>query len=209
MWHSICTSSASTDWRSLEKKRRTRNVEDQSHGEIEPLWKKRRHFGAAISPPTPKTKRDRSIGIATKGMGGKNRTVSPPAASSSFNLPECDRLIGSVPRLDDSVDEVLSKLTVILDAVRVGRSIAETTAYSAALHKEGNAEMIARSQMLPQEYEAWTTFNDGLWRLPELDWDNDQLPPPTSAKSLKVANRRTEALNRLYKTDRAREGNIA
>ena len=69
--------------------------------------------------------------------------------------------------------------------------------------------MIARSQMPPQEYDAWTTFNDGLWRLPELDWDNDHLPPPTSAKTLKVARRRTEALNRLYKTDQAREGHVA
>lgn len=34
------------------------------------------------------------------------------------------------------------------------------------------------------------------------------MPPPTSAKSLKTASRRAEALNRLYETDRAHEGHV-
>lgn len=65
--------------------------------------------------------------------------------------------------------------------------------------------------MRPQEYEAWTAFKDGLWRVPEFDWDNricNQLPPSTSLRSLKVAHRQAEALNRLYKTNRAHEGHV-
>ena len=43
---------------------------------------------------------------------------------------------------------------------------------------------------------------------PEIDWDNSLAPAPTSSKSLKIAQRRTEALNQLYKTDRAHEGHV-
>ncbi|KAG8408026.1 hypothetical protein J3459_018262 [Metarhizium acridum] len=68
--------------------------------------------------------------------------------------------------------------------------------------------MIARSRMSPQEYEAWTTFNDRLWHLPKIDWDNNQLPPHISPRSRKIARRRAEALNRLYETDRAQEGHV-
>jgi hypothetical protein len=59
-----------------------------------------------------------------------------------------------------------------------------------------------------QEQEVWTTFQDGLWRLPEFDWDNNSLPSPTSANPLKTVRRRAEALNRLYETDRAHEGHF-
>jgi hypothetical protein len=41
-----------------------------------------------------------------------------------------------------------------------------------------------------------------------LSRDNNSLPPPTSAKPLKTARRRAEALNRLYETDRAHEGHV-
>ena len=60
-----------------------------------------------------------------------------------------------------------------------------------APNQRRNPEMIARSQMAPQEYEAWTTFNDGLWSLPEIDWDYNQLPPHKSLKSLKTARQRS------------------
>jgi hypothetical protein len=58
------------------------------------------------------------------------------------------------------------------------------------------------------EYEVWTTFKQRLWRLPEVDWNKNRLPPPTSSKSLKIARRRAEALNRLYETDQAHEGHV-
>ena len=74
--------------------------------------------------------------------------------------------------------------------------------------QERDAEKRAGSQIRPQEQESWTTFQDGLWHLPEFAWDNNSLPPPTSAKPLKTARRRAEALNRLYKTDRAHEGHV-
>ncbi|KAL8726997.1 MAG: hypothetical protein Q9166_006360 [cf. Caloplaca sp. 2 TL-2023] len=42
--------------------------------------------------------------------------------------------------------------------------------------------------------------------LPDINWESDIDPEPTSAKPLKNAKRRAEALNRLYKTDQARSG---
>lgn len=69
-------------------------------------------------------------------------------------------------------------------------------------------EMIARSQMPVLEYEVWTTFKQILWRLPEVNWNKNHLPPPTSSRSLKIARRRAEALNRLYEKDKAHEGHI-
>jgi hypothetical protein len=114
----------------------------------------------------------------------------------------------SVPRQGGSVGQVIIKLTAILDVVRAGKSIAENTTDSAAPNQRASPEMIARSQTPPLEYEAWTTFKQGLWRLPELDWNKKHLPPPTSLKSLKVARRRAEALNRLYETDQANEGHV-
>jgi hypothetical protein len=113
-----------------------------------------------------------------------------------------------IPHLSDSPNELLSKLIAIADVLRAGKSIAKATAYSAALTQDRNAEKRAVSQMRPQEQESWTTFQDGLWRLLEFDWDNNSLPPPTSAKPLKTARRRAEALNRLYETDRAHEGHV-
>jgi hypothetical protein len=113
-----------------------------------------------------------------------------------------------IPHLSDNPNELLSKLAAIADVIRAGKSIAEATAYSAAPTQDKNAEKIAVSQMRRQEQEAWTTFKDELWYLPEFDWDSNSLPPPTSARPLKTARRRAEALNRLYQTNRAHEGHI-
>ncbi|KAL3420695.1 hypothetical protein PVAG01_07140 [Phlyctema vagabunda] len=114
----------------------------------------------------------------------------------------------SVPQEEDCVVDVISKLTAIVDTVRGARSIAGLTTDSITRDHVRNPEMIAQSQMRPDEYDSWTTFNDGLWHLPELDWEANQLPPSKSPKSLKLARRRAEALNRLYKTDRAHEGHV-
>lgn len=143
--------------------------------------------------------REREHYTTTQSLGGGNTAVSPPTASKVDS--QRDRPGPDVPRQEDSVEVVISKLTAILDSVRAGRSIARITTGLATL-------MTAMSQMPPQEYDAWTTFNNEDWRLPELDWDNNKSPPPTSSKSLKVASRRAEALNRLYKTNRAHEGHV-
>ncbi|TAQ88306.1 hypothetical protein B7494_g3396 [Chlorociboria aeruginascens] len=124
-------------------------------------------------------------------------------AAPFIDCPQDHQPALSVPRHEDSTGEVIATLTAIVDAVRAGQSITEHTTDSAE-----SPEMIARNQMPPLEYMAWTTFKQGQWRLPDVDWHENQLPPPTSSKSLKTAHRRAEALNRLYETDQAHEGHV-
>lgn len=198
------SSEESEDRHASRGKRRTQTTEDEANGNLQPLQKKQR-ISTDTAKPLTLEKEHESIGSTTEGKGRENAAILPPAASVETRT---DRPALSVPRQEDSVHEVISKLTAILDAVRTGRSIAEITTDSAAPNQCRDLEVIAGSQMPPLEYEAWTTFNDGLWRLPELDWENNKLSPPISLKSLKVARRRAEALNRLYKTDRAHEGHV-
>lgn len=139
------------------------------------------------------------------------KKVTPPKTSTSFSaIPDTTQhqSVLPIPQIGDSMNELLSKLTAIADIVRAGKSIAEATAFSATPIQNREAEEIALCQMRPQERDLWTTFNDGLWSLPEFDWENNKLPPPSSAKPLKTARRRAEALNRLYQTDRAHEGHV-
>lgn len=55
----------------------------------------------------------------------------------------------------------------------------------------------------------YTAYINGECRLPKIDWETNQLPPPTSLRTMKKYRRRVEALNRLYKTDRAHVGHVA
>ncbi len=58
---------------------------------------------------------------------------------------------------------------------------------------------------MPQsEYESWEYWDAGLFTLPDMNWATNIEPSPTSSKPLKVAQRRAEALNRLYGTQQAR-----
>lgn len=57
--------------------------------------------------------------------------------------------------------------------------------------------------MCPREYESWDAYLKGSIKLPDIDWDANREEPPTTKKALKKARRRTEALNRLYSSDRA------
>lgn len=136
----------------------------------------------------------------------ENLAISPPTDSTverGTNRPAL-----SIPRPEDGVDEVIFKLTAILDAIRAGQSISQIMTNLTDPNQRKSPRIIAKNQMTPQEYEAWTTFNNGLWHLPEIDWDKNQLRPHSSLKSRQKARRRAEALNRLYKTDRAHEGHV-
>jgi hypothetical protein len=208
MWHRNCLNTSPIGDRDASgEKRRTRNAEDQAYEAVEPPRKQQRVSYDTVGAPSPKKDSEKSMG-ATKKAKESVYTSAPLPECFSADDERQDQAVVSVPGLEDSDNEVLSKLTAILNVVRAGGSIAKATAYSATPNYHSDAETVAKSQMPPQEHEAWTTFNDGLWALPELDWDNNKLPPPTSAKSLKVARRRAEALNRLYKTDRAAEGHV-
>jgi hypothetical protein len=62
--------------------------------------------------------------------------------------------------------------------------------------------------MTPAEHKFWVYFQNSSIHLPEINWGNICEPAPTSPKSLKVARRRAEALNRLYNVNKANEGHV-
>ncbi|KAH6716367.1 hypothetical protein BKA61DRAFT_342254 [Leptodontidium sp. MPI-SDFR-AT-0119] len=206
MWHNTTTGFPSSGDRyptGGNHRKRDASTKDLAREEVQPPRKKQRIVGTLLS--TSSSKRERNISI------GNTTTVALPETFSSLDATRDTRQhqpVLPIPHLSDSPNELLSKLIAIADVLRAGRSIAEATAYSAAPTQDRNAEKRAVSQMRLQEQEAWTTFQDGLWHLPEFDWDNNSLPPPTSTKPLKTARRRAEALNRLCETDRAHEGHV-
>ena len=63
-------------------------------------------------------------------------------------------------------------------------------------------------EMPLQELEAWRLYIQGKYPLPKVDWDASRDSAPTSTEPLRVAQRRAEALNRLYKTDKADPGHV-
>jgi hypothetical protein len=184
-----------------QRERRKYVADGESQDTVKPLQKKQRILADIANPLILERKHHKPIG-STIGEKDWGNTTTLQLTAPSINLQPCEPVL-SVPRQKDNTGEVINKLTAIVDAVRAGKSIVENKTNSA-----GSPEMIARSQMPRLEYEAWTTFKQGLWCLPEVDWNKNQLPPPISSKTLKIAFRRAEALNRLYETDQAHEGHV-
>ena len=59
------------------------------------------------------------------------------------------------------------------------------------------------------EREFWDAYSAGTCMpLPPINWAKDTESPPTSAKPLKAARRRAEALNRLYNSKEARPEHV-
>jgi hypothetical protein len=114
-------------------------------------------------------------------------------------MSDFDRL--PIPEIGDSIDVLQRKLTALAGVVRRGQSIAVATSYAASTIQERDPVKIAVSEMPPLEFEAWDLYAEGKYSMPKIDWDNSRDPVPTSAKPLRTARRRAEALNRLYQTD--------
>jgi hypothetical protein len=111
-----------------------------------------------------------------------------------------------IPLITDSLSEMARKLSALAEAVRQDKSIAAVTRYAASITQERESTNSAISDMHPLEYEAWGQYTAGKYPLPELDWNSNIEPAPTSAKPLRTARRRAEALNRLYNTEKADTG---
>ena len=122
--------------------------------------------------------------------------------SRSASNPDCL----PIPQIGDSIVVVGRKLIALADAVRRGRSIAVVTHYAASTNQERDPVKVAVADMSPLELSYWRQYAEGTYPLPKIDWDNSCLPAPTAAKPLRTARRRTEALNRLYKTRNADPG---
>ena len=132
-----------------------------------------------------------------------NDMSKPETLASSI---ESDPNVLEIPRKEDSLTDFCSKLVAIADMVTEGHSVAVVTGYAAATNQEQRAVQAAVSQMPPREAAAWASFQQGSLILPDMNWKANIDSTPLSPKPLKLARRRAEALNRLYKTDQAQPG---
>jgi len=111
-----------------------------------------------------------------------------------------------IPQRGDSIAVLQRKLTALAEVVCCGQSVAFVTNYAASTIQERDATKKAVAEMPLQELEAWRLYIQGKYPLPKVDWDASRDPAPTSTKPLRIARRRAEALNRLYKTKKADPG---
>jgi len=74
-----------------------------------------------------------------------------------------------IPYLTDTISQLSSKLSLIVEVIVAGKSIAVATAFSAAPVQERTASKAAAAQRTPMEMMAWTAFTDGTCHLPEID----------------------------------------
>ena len=112
-------------------------------------------------------------------------------------------VILAIPRSEDTLMILCSKLTAIAEVVSAGQSVAIATAYAAAASQEWRAVQKAINEMRPPERRLWDLFETSSIALPDMDWKIDIDPTPLSPRPLRTARRRAEALNRLYKTNEA------
>ncbi|KAL8808953.1 MAG: hypothetical protein Q9223_003665 [Gallowayella weberi] len=107
----------------------------------------------------------------------------------------------------DKPQTLEAKLTAILATVSSGQSLAAATHYLATPHLNRDPIAKAMQEMGPYERMQWDAYTaDPQLKLPVINWATNLDTEPTSARPLKNAQRRAEALNRLYKTDQARPG---
>ena len=112
-----------------------------------------------------------------------------------------------LPHEYDSPKILTEKFSRIITVVSSGRSIAAATGFLATDKPCRDPFAKAKSEMTPTEFEFWDSYDKGQCaQLPVIQWESDFDPIPTAAKSLKIAQRRAKALNRLYKTDLAQAG---
>lgn len=111
-----------------------------------------------------------------------------------------------IPRIGDNLITLSSKLTAIANVIIAGQSVAIATVYSAIPHQKPRSIQTTIDQMGPYKAEAWAGYHKGSITLPDINWEIDIDSALLSLKSLKIAGRRAEALNRLYQTEKAQPG---
>jgi hypothetical protein len=108
-----------------------------------------------------------------------------------------------VPTDYDSIATLSTKLTAIVQVVTSGGSVAASTNYAACPTPQRDAVKTAIAELDPTELNFYNYYVQGKYPLPEMNWDENRGPVPTSTRPLKTSRRRAEALRYLYKTDKA------
>ena len=108
-----------------------------------------------------------------------------------------------LPALGDSIDLLAPKLSALNRLIKDGQSIAIATGFAATPNHEKDGVKKAVSEMTPDELMCWQSYVENRCQLPVMDWATNVGVPPSSTKSLRLARKRAEALNHIYKTDKA------
>lgn len=135
-----------------------------------------------------------------------NNNISDAPDASDDERFRSDTIIIDIPRIGDSLIALCSKLTAIANVITAGHSVAVATAYSAVPNQRPRSIQTAVDQMGPHEAEQWAAYQKGSCNPPDMNWETDIDTTNLSPKPLKTARRRAEALNRLYRTDKAQPG---
>lgn len=110
-----------------------------------------------------------------------------------------------IPQEEDSITALERKLVALAEAVHSGKSVALVTSYAACAIQERDTTKKAVAEMSSWESDVWSLYVQGTYPLPKIDWKTSRGRVPVSPRPLRLARRRAEALNRLYKTTEADE----
>jgi len=151
---------------------------------------------------------DQALLAVLEGLRAHPLRDLPELPSGRRATPDHPTILGDsdrspIPQIGDTIKDLHRKLTALAEAVRRGESIAVVTNYVSSTIKERDPTKNAVAEMSEDERQVWSLYVKGKYPLPKIDWDVSRDRAPTSTKSHRIACRRTEALNRLYKTDKA------
>ena len=161
-----------------------------------------RKYGSAINTATS---RKRCLGIEASDDTDVRSKQQQRGSTSAGSGATSEHRILPLPYSSDSSSALAKKLDAILVTIASGRSIAAATGFLASTSASRDSIAKAEREMTSVERKFWDAYTAGTCKpLPPINWASDTESPPTSAKSLKVARRRAEALNRLYNSKEAR-----
>lgn len=120
----------------------------------------------------------------------------------NHNLPP-----GTTPVPDDDLETTAQKLEILANVVEEGNSLALYTGLQLSAPKAHakDAESMAQTHMTALELESYTEWKSNNTRLPPFDWENHQIPLPSSTpQNLKKYTRRAEAMDTVWNHTGAR-----
>ncbi|ABM92660.1 unknown [Curvularia thermal tolerance virus] len=112
-----------------------------------------------------------------------------------------------MPEPTDSLQTLSNKMRALAEVVERGASVARFTGMLGTPQGSRDAEEVGKLRMTDLEREMFDHWAAG-GVLPPIDWDKDMKKAPSSGEGMRRAQRRAQALNMLYKTDKAQPQHV-
>ncbi|KAL8991737.1 MAG: hypothetical protein Q9169_007697 [Polycauliona sp. 2 TL-2023] len=143
---------------------------------------------------------------AQSSRTSKRQHIDDPSNNDPASLPSESAAHIQLPNQSDSSAILQTKLTAILSRLRSRQSIAAATGFAATPNITHDPIAKATQEFTDNQRMMWDAYMASPKVIRPIDWEQDIEAAPTSKKPLQIANRRAEALNRLYDTDQAQPG---